>query len=300
MTTYRDTVLADNPTYYWGLNDALGAASLASAVPGGSSLSIVKTPILQQPGLVLGSADACAKFDAGAMVVSASAYAAPNVFSMECLIKTSATNAYVIGHSTSTAYDRHLYIGSSGRLFFGVFDTANRVVMSSNVVADGKPHHIFSRVVVGGVLSVWIDGVKQGEDTFGPTFFAYSPNITIGRAKSAFVGWPEADGLMPFSGFIDEPAVYLAALSDTAIARHAQVALRPSRLAGTARLDNGAAASRVLVRNWDSDETVGSAIPDLSGAWQIYVPPGNYEVTSRGPAGYQPVTHGPVIAVSDI
>jgi hypothetical protein len=233
--------------------------------------------------------------------VSSQAAQAPDVFALECLISTTKTSCYLLGHAAGTAYDRHLYIGSSGRLILGVYDSANRVVIGSSVVSDGKTHHVVGRVAAGGVLSVWVDGSKQGEATFGPTFFAYSPKISLGSAAFNMSGWPEASAdLMPFVGMMDEPAVYRGALSDAAIVRHAQVALRPSRLAGRATLDNGSPASRVLARNWDTDQPAGAATPGADGSWQIYVAPGNYEVSVRGPAGYQPVTHGPVAAVSDV
>lgn len=301
MTTYRGVVLADAPDYYWGLDDALGSVSYASVISGGPTLAPSGTINLQQQGLALGYDNACAKFQSGSFAVSSTAALSTDVLALEAIINTTTSSAYIIGHATDTAYDRMMYIGSSGRLIFGVYGTTRRTVVGSSVVSDGKTHHVVARIASGGAISVWVDGVKEGEATYGPAFFSYSPKVYIARSRFAISSWTESDGTyMPFDGFIDEPAVYHGGLSDASIARHAQVALRPSRLAGKALLDSGSPATRVLARNWDTDQTAGSAVPGVGGTWQIYVAPGNYEVSFRGPVGYQPVTHGPVVAVSEV
>lgn len=297
MTTYRDAVLSDSPSYYWGLDDAIGSATYASAVPGGPTLAPSGTILLRQPALALGDAGTCAKFSVG-QAISSKSEQAPNIFALEAIISTTAASGYIMGHSSGGSYDRMLYVGSSGRLVFALYDTTARGLIGSSVVADGKPHHVVGRVANGGVVSVWVDGLKQGEVTLGPSFFAYVAKVYIGNYGVA--GYPESVGSMPFIGFIDEPAVYRGPLSDAAIARHAQIALRPSRLAGKATLDTGSPASRVLARNWDTDAPAGTATPGVDGSWSMYVAPGNYEVSVRGPTGYQPITHGPVVAASDL
>lgn len=67
-----------------------------------------------------------------------------------------------------------------------------------------------------------------------------------------------------------------------------------ARLAGTAKLDTGGAASLVLVRDWQTHAHVARVTPDGDGAWQVTVAPGTYDITTIGPAGYQPVCEGPI------
>lgn len=70
------------------------------------------------------------------------------------------------------------------------------------------------------------------------------------------------------------------------------------RLAGEGLLDTGAAALLIVVRRWDTHTHVGAVTPAGDGAWSLAVADaGPYDVTTRGPSGYQPVVHGPVVAV---
>lgn len=71
-------------------------------------------------------------------------------------------------------------------------------------------------------------------------------------------------------------------------------------LSGRALLDTGLAATRVLVRDWDGFQHVADVVPSSDGSWIVSVTSGRtYEVTVRGPLGYQPVTDGPILAKGD-
>lgn len=70
-----------------------------------------------------------------------------------------------------------------------------------------------------------------------------------------------------------------------------------ARVAGLATLDTGAAASYVLIRNWDTHAHLGKVFPQVDGTWEYLTRTALCEVTVVGPAGYQPVTHGPVASV---
>lgn len=69
---------------------------------------------------------------------------------------------------------------------------------------------------------------------------------------------------------------------------------------GNAVLDDGTAASKVLVALWNSPYTVLSTpTPDVHGDWTIGVPKNTLVmVTVIGPDGYQPICNGPITAVS--
>ena len=71
----------------------------------------------------------------------------------------------------------------------------------------------------------------------------------------------------------------------------------PYRLAGIATLDSGDAALRVVVRDWTTHAHAGVATPAGDGSWSIVLPDsGPFDVTTFGPEGFQPVTHGPLTA----
>lgn len=70
-----------------------------------------------------------------------------------------------------------------------------------------------------------------------------------------------------------------------------------STLSGVALLDNGKSADYVLIRDWDTYQHIAKIIPAADGTWTTVLYPTNYEVTVVGPAGYQPICHGPIQSV---
>lgn len=73
----------------------------------------------------------------------------------------------------------------------------------------------------------------------------------------------------------------------------------PSAISGTAKLDTGVAASRVLAYQWDAPYAfVGSVVPNVSGEWALtggVVKGVPLLVVTTGPSGYQPIAHGPIV-----
>lgn len=71
---------------------------------------------------------------------------------------------------------------------------------------------------------------------------------------------------------------------------------------GVAKLDTGVPASEVLVYLWDAPYTLlGRTVPAVDGKWAMVVASSvdtRVLVTTRGPTGYQPITHGPVVPVA--
>lgn len=72
------------------------------------------------------------------------------------------------------------------------------------------------------------------------------------------------------------------------------------KVSGTAKLDNGSRASMVYVFNWSTGVAIGSTVPATDGTFSVSVPYTDVvAITVVGPAGYQPVTHGPVQPVDN-
>ena len=72
---------------------------------------------------------------------------------------------------------------------------------------------------------------------------------------------------------------------------------KPSKIAGVATLSSGVPAQKVRVRDWITVIQVVELVPDSAGRFSADIPASTYEVTAIGPAGYQPMTHGPVESV---
>ncbi len=66
-------------------------------------------------------------------------------------------------------------------------------------------------------------------------------------------------------------------------------------IGGTSVLDTGVRASKVVVFDWLTYAVLGTTIPDAAGAWSFQLRGyGDVMVTHIGPAGFQPVTDGPI------
>lgn len=71
-----------------------------------------------------------------------------------------------------------------------------------------------------------------------------------------------------------------------------------AKISGTAKLDNGAPADIVRINQWSDGMLVTSVAPGADGSFVALVPSNQYQVTVIGPAGYQPITHGPIDAIA--
>lgn len=64
---------------------------------------------------------------------------------------------------------------------------------------------------------------------------------------------------------------------------------------GTSVLDDGTPSTKVWVHAWDTGALLGSAVPESDGSYSVLSPIAGYVlITHVGPAGYRPVSDGPV------
>lgn len=64
---------------------------------------------------------------------------------------------------------------------------------------------------------------------------------------------------------------------------------------GTSLLDDGTPSTKVWVHAWDTGALLGSAVPESDGSYRALSPvAGDVLITHVGPAGYRPVSDGPV------
>ena len=106
----------------------------------------------------------------------------PNTFSIEAWINTTTTNGgKIVGFgdaplgSTSSNYDRHLYMDNAGHLIFGVYNNGVYTAQSANTYNDGQYHHVVATLSSAGLL-LYVDGKKaasNGGATGGQPFNGY-------------------------------------------------------------------------------------------------------------------------------
>lgn len=141
-------------------------------------------------------------------------YSNPQVFTLEAWFRTDdTTSGKIIGFQGSQSslennnYDRHIYIGTDGRLYFGVYDTTQRVSVTNGFLNDGRWFHIVA--TYGGAstkMLIYLNGVLQTSQ-YQPTLASdYSGYWRFG--SHALGGWTQGlDGR--FSGSIGEARVYV-------------------------------------------------------------------------------------------
>ena len=68
-----------------------------------------------------------------------------------------------------------------------------------------------------------------------------------------------------------------------------------SGVKGTSLLDDGTPSTKVWVHAWDTGALLGSAVPESDGSYRVLSPiAGDVLITHVGPAGYRPVSDGPI------
>ncbi|WP_369258286.1 LamG-like jellyroll fold domain-containing protein, partial [Geodermatophilus amargosae] len=216
---YEQMVAADGAVGHWALGEA---GTTAFDHSGAADMTIGSGVTRGVTGAVAGDRNTAMRSSGtstGALSATAAAIAAPQVFSLEAWFQTTTTRGgKIVGFGNarsglSTAYDRHVYMDAQGRVSFGVYNGATRVLSSPTALNDGRWHHVVG-TLSGAGTSFYVDGVLVGTDRSVVSAEATSGYWRIGGDKS----W--LTGLDWFAGQIDEVAVYPAALSAARVAAH--------------------------------------------------------------------------------
>jgi hypothetical protein len=162
----------------------------------------------------LGSAFA---FDGGNSTVgSAYKFNNPSTFTLSLWFTTttqSGGSLFGFGDAqsgNSGARDRHIYVDSSNRLQFGVYNGTARMVASSVSVNDGRWHHVLATCGPIGI-TLYLDGVAQA------SLLGVAPQNYIGYwhvgGNTVAAGWPGYPSSPFLQGRIDEAAMWNRVLS---------------------------------------------------------------------------------------
>jgi signal peptidase I len=164
----------------------------------------------------------------------------PNTFSLEAWFNTSLKSGGVIigfGASrnsvTESNWDRHIYLDKDGRVVFGVYPGAVKIVYTKAGLsyADGKWHHVIATLSSAGE-SLYVDGTLAMTDTTVTSAEQVSGYWKVGcgnldnwrNAATDAAGSTALDYTGPkyFTGQIQYAAVYNSALNATQVLQHYQ------------------------------------------------------------------------------
>lgn len=137
----------------------------------------------------------------------------PQDFSLDVWFRTTGTGK-LIGFESSTNptssehYDRHLYVGSDGRLHFGIWTGTAQLLSTGKALNDGLWHQAIA-TFSQGTSSLYVDGALVDSRRVGS---AWNGSGYWRLGGNRLSGWPSgSDGF--FAGSIGEARIYNRAVS---------------------------------------------------------------------------------------
>ena len=154
----------------------------------------------------------------------------PETFSLEAWFNTTSTsNGKLIGFGSSTnvndrQWDRHIYIDPAGRVVFGVYPNAVRIIASpvGTNYADGHWHQVVA-TLSGAGMALYLDGTLVAHDASVTSAQGYAGYWKIGCGQLR--GWAAGDGRgysgsSYYSGSLSYVAIYTTALTPSQVLTH--------------------------------------------------------------------------------
>ncbi|QNH21272.1 Concanavalin A-like lectin/glucanases superfamily protein [Xanthomonas sp. GW] len=221
---YAAAVLADAPWGYWKLNESpaegVAAADASGNGRNGTYRGVAVTAYAAASGLFAGSSAAIQFKNAGYIACPTLTLASAQKFTLECMVKASSivTNENMIGGDDAGSNRRWQFrITSAGKLEFLTITPSTVSVVGAATITDGNAHLVHavfdpSLSAASGICKIYVDGALDTSSTS-------SNSITAGTAFP-IVGARTGAGSNPFTGILDEVAIYTTALSAAQIAAH--------------------------------------------------------------------------------
>ena len=231
---YADAVMADGARIHWRLNEAV-ASSTSRDELGFDNATVDSGVTLGAPGALLNEGATAASFrnSSTSRLFSATRTWGADTVSVEAWFRTSSTQGgRIVGFgsntaSTSTSYDRHLYLTNDGRVIFGTWTPAEgpgpdspsspHTVASQAGLNNNQWHHVVGALGPNG-MQLFVDGAQvasRSDTTVGHAFYGY---WKVG--SDTLDGWPNRPTSDYFTGQIDEVAIYHTVLTASQVANH--------------------------------------------------------------------------------
>lgn len=223
ISDYVSKIWQDGAQNYWRLGQASGSTSPNWA--GSSVLNLASGTTSGRTGALPNDTDTATDFSGSSSGYAASGEAlqGPDTFSAEAWVKTnSLRGGKIIGFGnaatgTSSSYDRHVYMSSTGRIYFGVYPGQVRTVNTSAGYNDNQWHHVVASMDSSG-MKLYVDGQLQDQRTDTTTGQSYTGYWRVGG--DSLSGWSGRGTSDYLNGTIDEVATYDKALSASQVAAH--------------------------------------------------------------------------------
>ncbi len=148
-------------------------------------------------------------------IYTSAAQSNPTTFTLEAWFNTTTTSGGgIVGLNDTTAnsasnYDRFIWMGSDGKINFGVHNGSSNILTSANAYNDGKYHHVAATFSTSVGMKLYLDGVLVGSNNLS-SVTSYSGVWKIG----GFTNWGPS---VYFNGTIDEVRIWSTVRSQAEI-----------------------------------------------------------------------------------
>ena len=223
--SYGGAVYDADPDLYWRLDETSGSTakdfSYLGSRPGVYGSGVTKN----QAGAVPGDAGIKVVNSTSQTVGTTASAAAPKTYSAEAWFNTtSTTGGKILGFENTqtgngTAFDKMVYMDSSGRLSFGTQNGTTSgtksVLTTTGSYRDGTWHQVVATQSSNG-MKLYVDGALAASNAV-TTSLNTAGYWRVGGG--ALTGWPNA-ATTYFTGGLDEFAVYPKELTAATVANH--------------------------------------------------------------------------------
>lgn len=278
-------MLGDSPVGYWRLGDSGGGGADSS---GSGRHGAYTNVTLGQPGALSGSDDTAASFGAqtnSQLVVPGAAAFSGAELAVEAWVKTTSSAAGEQGIVSNEVSSKGtaVYLADGHVHASYTRSAGNHVatVSSPAPINDGGFHHVVYTVDSGG-SKLYVDGAHVATGAWSGTAGAHSSMHPLRIGNHG--------GAKPFSGVIDEVAVYDSVLSPSQVTAHHSAGLDTH-----VEEDPGAVSAAVPyaatvltgapLGYWRFDDSSGSTVTDSSGWGRHAALSGTYNRSHSGVPG---------------
>ncbi|HXP18215.1 MAG TPA: LamG domain-containing protein [Streptosporangiaceae bacterium] len=186
---YFSRVLADKPSFLWGLGETSGSTAFDAAKHGyrgsyepGTTKGIKSDPIGGTKATVTAFTGGTTS---GGLVTAKTKTTSPTTFSIELWFKTStSTGGELAGFSSSqtggaaASFDRQIWMTNDGHLAFGV-NKSSQTALSADAYNDGQWHYVVATFSPKTGLALYVDGVRAAVNS-GKTVSSYPGYWRVG------------------------------------------------------------------------------------------------------------------------
>jgi hypothetical protein len=255
VADYGATVAADTPVLHWRFNEVAGT-NADDATANNRDGTISGTPTLGSTGLLSVDTNKAITFDGVNDKVASAAIAAVQLTgdaAIECIIKPSSISGtrFIMGVGGAGATNAFNYLISlwmvEGYLkIYHEYSAGNVQERTTDFLCavNRRDHLVLSRDDATDTYSLIVGGIVR--HTFQYVF------PTSDGTSSVFMVGCDADGLYPFAGVIDEPAIYAAQMTAATAKTHANAALGHETFTVTGTV-SGAQANAIVGVPYQND-----------------------------------------------